>query len=171
MPFPTADSEQTSQPEEGRMYPESLKIEKKLKEVTLWVHPEGMVVGSVFVRLQSPDSAAEEDPAEVLNAPEAFLVMRREPEGEIRFYNKNSIVRVEYQADEKRTFPELEPLGCTLRMMDGSNVQGMIRKPLPPDRARLLDYLNRDEERFIKVDTPEGRVYLVNKPYVVCAFP
>ena len=153
------------------MYPESLKIEKKLKEVTLWVHPEGMVVGSVFVRLQSPDSAAEEDPAEVLNAPEAFLVMRREPEGEIRFYNKNSIVRVEYQADDQNTFPELEPLACTLRMMDGSHVQGVIRKPLPPDRARLLDYLNRDEERFVKVDTPEGRVYLVNKPYVVCAFP
>jgi len=153
------------------MYPQSLKIEKKLREVTLWVHPEGLVVGSVFVRLQSPDSSIEEDPAEVLNAPEDFLVLRRDPEREIRFYNKNSIVRVEYDAEEQITFPDVKPLDCTLRMMDGSHIQGSIRKPLPPDRARLLDYLNRDEERFVKVDTPEGRVYLVNKPYIVCAFP
>jgi hypothetical protein len=42
---------------------------------------------------------------------------------------------------------------------------------LPPDRARLLDYLNLMEERFVKVDTDDGRVCLVNKPYIVCAFP
>ena len=153
------------------MYPESLKIEKKLREVTLWVHPEGMVIGSVFVRMQSSDSSAEEDPAEVLNAAEQFLVMRREPDGEIRFYNKNSIVRVEYEVEEQRVFPDITPLECTLRMMDGSHIQGTIWKPLPPDRARLLDYLNRDTERFVKVDTPDGRVHLVNKPYIVCAFP
>ncbi len=153
------------------MYPDSLKIEKKLKEVTLWIHPEGVVLGQLFVRPQSPESATEENPAEVLNGPAPFIVLRRDPPEPIRFYNKNSIVRVEYDVDEAVSCPVAQPLECTLRMMDGSHIQGVIRKPMPPDRARLLDYLNLTEERFVKVDTPEQRVYLVNKTYIVCALP
>lgn len=153
------------------MYPDALKIEKKLKEVTLWIHPEGVVLGQLFVRPQSPDSATEEDPAEVLNTPAPFIVLRREPPESIRFYNKNSIVRVEYDVDDAVPCPVVQPLECTLRMMDGSHIQGVIRRPMPPDRARLLDYLNLTEERFVKVDTPERRVYLVNKSYIVCALP
>ncbi len=152
------------------MYPESLKIEKRLKEVTLWIHPEGKVLGHLFVRPQSPDSAGEEEPADVLNGPEPFVVLQREAEG-IRFYGKNSIVRVEYEVEDSIAFPDLEPLHCTLRMMDGFHIQGMIRRPLPPDRARLIDYLNLTNERFVKVDSSDGRVYLINKPYIVCALP
>jgi len=148
-----------------------LKVPKKLKEVTLWVHPEGVVLGHLFVRLQSSESAGEEEPAEVLNGPEPFVVLRREPSGEIRFYNKNSIVRVEHETDNPPTFAVQDPLECTLRMMDGSHVEGTIRRPLRPDRARLLDYLNLTEERFVKVDSTDDRVYLVNKAYIVCAFP
>ena len=153
------------------MYPSSLKIEKRLKEVTLWVHPEGIVLGQLFVRLYSPDSDAEEEPAEVLNGPTPFLVLRREPPESIRFYNKNAIVRVEYDQATADPFPDVEPLECNLRMMDGSHVQGLIKKPMPPDRARLLDYLNRTDERFVKVDSAAGRIYLVNKAYIVCAVP
>lgn len=153
------------------MYPDSLKIEKKLKEVTLWIHPEGVVLGQLFVRTQSAESAEEEQPIEVLNGPEPFVVLRREEPNSICFYNKNSIVRVEYDFEDGSCIPDINPLECTLRMMDGSHIQGVIRRPLRPDRARLLDYLNLTEERFVKVESPDGRVYLVNKPYIVCALP
>lgn len=153
------------------MYPESLKIEKKLKEVTLWVHPEGKVVGYLYVRPQSPDSAYEEEPSEILNGSEPFIVLQREaPEG-IRFYNKNSIVRVDYSRPEGSVFLDVEPIPCTLQLMDGSHIEGTIRRPLPADRARLLDYLNLTDERFVRVDADQGQVFLVNKPYIMCALP
>lgn len=153
------------------MYPDSLKIEKKLKEVTLWIHPEGVVLGQLFVRTQSAEYAAEEEPIEVLNGPEPFVVLRREEPESIRFYNKNSIVRVEYEREDDTALPDVHPLECTLLMMDGSHIEGVIRRPLRPDRARLLDYLNLTEERFVKVESPDARIHLVNKPYIVCALP
>ena len=153
------------------MYPSTLKIEKKLKEVKLWVHPDGAVVGHLFVRTQSTMTATEEDPAEILNLPEPFVVLRRQMPEEIRFYNKSSIVRVEYEGPPPLQMPDIQPMDCTLQMMDGSRIQGTIRRPLPADRARLIDYLNLSEERFVKVEAEDGLVYLVNKPYIVCAMP
>lgn len=155
------------------MFPDSLKIPKRLKQVTLWVHPEGRVVGYLFLRPQSVNMAGEEEPLEVLNHSDPFLVLKREDPDELRFYHKASVIWVEY--DEDRTmpfppalFPNVEPLSCVLHMMDGSLIEGSIRKPLPPDRARLFDYLNLKDERFVKVYCEDGGVYLVNKSYIVC---
>jgi len=38
----------------------SLKIPKKPMPVTLWVHPEGRVVGSIFLHLPGPDASGAE---------------------------------------------------------------------------------------------------------------
>ena len=51
-------------------------------------------------------------------------------------------------------------------MMDGSLINGKIIESLPPDRARLLDYLNKEEQNFIKVHVDGGLTYLINKSYV-----
>jgi hypothetical protein len=156
------------------MYRDILKIPKTLKQVTMWVHPEGQVVGSVFVRTQSTVMAREEEPAEVLNQADPFLILqlgKSEHQEVVRFYNKASIVRLEYR-DEKRTEPaEMASLRCTLWLMDGSTVAGEIRKPLPPDRARLFDYLNLTEERFVKMELGDSNVCLVNKSYIVSVTP
>ena len=79
---------------------EALKIPKKLKQVTLWVHPLGRVVGSLFLHLQSNQSSGEEKPLEVLNHPDRFLVVKCDDYADIRFYNKRSIVRVQYSDPE-----------------------------------------------------------------------
>ena len=39
------------------MSSDDLKVPKLKQKVTLWVHPEGQVVGSLFVREHSPDHA------------------------------------------------------------------------------------------------------------------
>jgi hypothetical protein len=150
------------------MFPESLKIPKKLKQVTLWVHPEGRVVGFLFLRPQSLNIAGEEEPLEVLNQPEPFLVLKRQSPDELRFYNKSSIIWVEYVEGAKLQFPEVEPLRCKLHLMDGSFIEGSSRKDLPPDHARLLDFLNLAHEHFVKVYADDGNVYLVNKSYIIC---
>jgi hypothetical protein len=148
-----------------------LKIPKKLKQVTLWVHPEGRVVGSLFLRPQSANTPGEEEPLEVLNTSEPFLVLKRDQPDELRFYNKSSVVRVEYDEDKALSLPNVEPLPCTLHLMDGSLLSGTIRKALPPDRSRLFDYLNLHGEQFVKIYYEDGSVCVVNKSYIACVTP
>ncbi len=151
------------------MSEQRLKIPKNLREVTLWVHPEGRVIGSLFLRQQSIHHAGEEEPREVLNQEEPFLVLKRDAPDELRFYNRASIVRVEYMdtpPDDGGT-NGFVTLPCELHMMDGSYIKGNIMERLPSESARLFDYLNRKEERFIRVFQEGNLVCLVNKAYVI----
>jgi len=146
---------------------EALKIPKRQKLVTLWVHPEGRVIGSMYLYEQSEYHSGEEQPVEVLNNEAPFLVLQREDLDEARFYNKRSIVRVEFQAEEPADSQDLTTLRCRLHMMDGSMFEGEIREFLDPQHRRLYDYINQTGERFIKLHVDDGRTYLVNKAYIV----
>ncbi|MGA7802143.1 MAG: hypothetical protein WCC36_15165 [Gammaproteobacteria bacterium] len=144
-----------------------LRIPKHPSPVTLWVHPEGQVHGSIFVREQSVNHAGPETPLEVLNQADPFLVVQRESPEELRFYNRSAIVRVDYLEQDPFELPGAVSLPCEVHMMDGSLVRGTIREPLAADRARLFDYLNRSEERFLSVHVADSGVCLVNKSYVI----
>ncbi len=142
-----------------------LKIAKALREVQMWVHPEGLVNGAIYVTI-GEDNETREDPKYVLNDASPFLVLKRnKPEG-LRFYNRSSIVRVEYEEqkplDEKHTV-----LPCRFTMMDGSVLIGEIVEVLPSDHARLYDFLNRADTRFIRLFTDSQRVCMVNKSYII----
>lgn len=143
-----------------------LKVPKNLKKITLWVHPEGRVIGSLFTRKQSPLHAGEEDACESLNQDETFLVLKRDEPEEIRFYNKSSIIRMEYKDEEASSSSDASPLFCKLHMMDGAIINGEIKESLPPDQTRLYDYLNKKDERFIKVHINKDTIYLINKSYI-----
>jgi hypothetical protein len=147
---------------------QQLKIPKKEKQVTLWIHPEGRVIGSLFLSLQNKYYSGEEEPIEALNKDEPFLVLKREDAEDLRFYNKASIVCVEYYEESKPSSEGMESLHCRLNLMDGSMIEGTVRKTLPPDHSRLYDYLNMDGERFSEISTEGGIVCLVNKSYIVC---
>ena len=141
----------------------SLKVSKLKRKVSLWVHPEGQVIGSLFVRQQSPHHSGEEFPLEVLNEEVAFIVLVKDKPEQLRFYNRNSIIRVEYTEESSS---DASPMPCQLNMMDGSIIEGTIRENLPPDHSRLFDYLNKENERFIKLFTSANEVCLINKSYI-----
>ncbi len=143
-----------------------LKVSKKLCSVTLWVHPEGRVVGSLFLREQSPDYGGTEQPLEALNRCQSFLVFKVDDPDELRFYNIKSVIRVEYGSTDSDSTTGVDPMHCHLHMMDGSLIHGTIFESLPPEHARLLDYLNRGEENFIKVHVEGDLIYLINKSYI-----
>lgn len=145
---------------------DNLFVPKQLSQVTLWVHPEGIVEGALFLSIEH-DPARPEDPLVVLNNPSPFIVVRREDPDDLRFYNKSSIVRVHYRANEPET-NALPRLRCTLHMMDGSLLRGQIHRDLPPERSRFYDFLNLEDERFAKLHLGEDQVCLVNKSYIVC---
>lgn len=144
-----------------------LKVPKKLRAVTLWVHPEGRVSGAFFLREHSPNQAGSETPLEMLNQGQSFLVFKRDYPDELVFYNLKSVIRVEYDADDTDEVSGITEIQCHLQMMDGSYIQGVIRETLAADRARLLDYLNRAGEGFIKIHLDTGLVYLINKSYII----
>jgi hypothetical protein len=148
-----------------------LKIPKRLAQVVLQVHPEGRVVGFLFVSPQSTHYPAGETPLDLFNAATPFVVLRRTAPDELRFYNKNAIIRVECEADTPTEIKEIEPLYCRLQMMDGTLICGNIRRHLHPDYARLSDYLNLCDERFIEIFTDDGKQWLVNKSYIVYVTP
>ncbi len=143
-----------------------LKIPKTRKQVKLWVHPEGLVIGSLFVREHSIHHAGNEEPHEVLNQDVPFIVLYREEPSELRFYNRKSIIRVEYEQSDSSSNPGLQIMPCRLTMMDGSVLEGEIREALPPEHSRLFDYLNQDNTRFIKMYMDDNQIFLVNKSYI-----
>lgn len=149
-------------------YNELLKVPKTLKQVTLWVHPEGRVIGSLFLRQHSVNHAGPEQPLEALNRAEHFIVVKPDVSDELRFYNRKSIIRVEYGGKDKQIPTTINPLPCRLHMMDGSLLSGSIQEPLHPNKARLLDYLNKPDENFIKMHA-DGITLLINKSYIIHA--
>ncbi|MGD8568567.1 MAG: hypothetical protein PVJ39_10795 [Gammaproteobacteria bacterium] len=151
------------------MESELLKVPKVPRSVTFWVHPEGRVTGSIFLRKQSMHHAGEETPLEALNHPEPFIVLRRQDPDQLRFYNRKSLIRVEYEGKDYDVATAIKPLSCQLFMMDGSVISGNIQEPLHPNRARLLDYLNKTEDQFIKLHVDRNTV-LVNKSYIIHVF-
>jgi hypothetical protein len=147
---------------------DSLKIPKIKRQVSLWVHPEGQVIGSLFLRAQSVNHARVEEPIEVLNKDKAFIVLDREEAGQVRFYNRNAIIRVEYEEEPSpATGAEQKIISCQLTMMDGALFNGEIRETLAPNRARLFDYLNHEKARFIKLYIDDNQICLVNKSYII----
>ncbi|HEC28765.1 MAG TPA: hypothetical protein ENI65_04160 [Gammaproteobacteria bacterium] len=144
------------------------KIPKKERPVTLWVHPEGRVLGSIFIREQSLHHIGEETPVELLNQIKPFLVIHRDDLNEYRFYNKSSIVRLEIENPAENNAEE-DSIECELYMMDGSLISGSIRGAFPPDRTRLYDHLNKEGDQFIPLHQDDNRVLLMNKKYIIYA--
>lgn len=143
-----------------------LKINKLLKEVTLWVHPEGPVSGSLFLEPDDSHKTAEA-PEDVLNQEAPFVVLKSNLDDSVRFYNRASIIRANYPDSTHKSDPANQQFQCKLLMMDGSMIDGHINENLQPDYARLYDYLNTSQQRFIKIDTGDEETCLVNKSYII----
>ena len=143
----------------------TLKINKALRQVSMWVHPEGLVNGSIFVAV-GDDAAVQENPCAVLNKDTPFLVLRTDKADDVRFYNRNAIVRAEFDS-EKPEDDKLTRVDCQVTLMDGSVINGEIIEELPMENARLYDYLNQTKERFIRLFTHDTEVCMVNKSYVI----
>ena len=144
------------------------RIPKTQKQVSLWVHPEGLVICSLYLREESKEYPGGEEPLEVLNQNMPFVVVRLDKPDQLRFYNQSSIIRVEYELDssESKISTGHPDIGCCLHMMDGSIIDGTIRETLPADRARLFDYLNKDKDRFLRIYTSDTEICLINKTYI-----
>ncbi len=144
------------------------KVPKALHDVTMWVHPEGRVSGSLFVHLKSRRFEGPQRPLEVLNNGRRFLVLQHQSPDELRFYNRSAIVRVEYVEEVPHDASGMVAQRCQVHLMDDCLIEGTMMKSLPPDRSRLFDFLNLEDEPFMTIYGEDGNVCMVNKSYIVC---
>jgi len=141
----------------------ALTLPTKQKRVQLWIHPSGPVVGSLFIHHN--DNGQDEAVLDILNHDEPFIVFQVDTPNEIRFYNRQSIVRIEY-TDKDLIAESAQTLFCTIHMMDGALIEGTIKEALPPEHARLYDYLNKQDNRFLKIYVDDDEICLINKSYI-----
>ena len=72
------------------------------------MHPEGRVIGSIFLSRQNKNYTGSEEPIDALNRKDAFIVLKSEEHEGPKFYNKCAIIRAEYDG-EKRVAWHAEP--------------------------------------------------------------
>lgn len=155
------------------MSSDSLIVAKVLKPVRLWIHPEGPVLASLFLRNQTADEQPSQRPIELLNEPAPFLVCRcgEGDQSQTRFYSKNAITRIDYDdANESRGAGRVK-INAEFQLMDGAVFCGAIREDLPADRQRLLDYMNVHTDRFVRVFLEDSGMTLINKAYIMRVIP
>lgn len=141
----------------------TLKLPIKHKNVQLWIHPSGPVIGSLFIHHN--DKGEDQAVLDILNQIEPFIVFKVDTPDEIRFYNRQSIIRIEYN-DKDAIDDSAQTLYCIIHMMDGTLIEGTIKEALPPENARLYDYLNKQDNRFLKIYVTDDEVCLINKSYI-----
>lgn len=148
---------------------DSYRIHKTEKPATLWVHPEGRIMARFFLHLNNERDSGHEEPIEVVNNPDPFIVVQCDMPDELRFYGKRAIVRVEHERLSTEESSDITVIPCELLMMDGTALTGSIREFLVPEHRRLFDYLNHRGEQFLRMYLDSQTVCLVNKTYIVRA--
>lgn len=143
------------------------KVPKQPLAVTLWVHPEGRVLGDLFVREQGLHHAGLETIDELMNQSQPFVVVYRDDLDEFRFYNKSSIVRVEYDSPTDKLNDGGDSLDSECHMMDGSVITGIIKGDFPADQRRLYDHMNNEDFQFIPLRQDHSGLCLINKNYII----
>ena len=120
------------------------------------------VDGELYVQASGRYHGACEDAPEVLNAAEAYFPLALRT-GETVLVSKENVRTV---AVARRDVHEDEALGISTRveisLRDGERLSGSFIIEPVAGRSRILDYLNRRQERFIMLFGRES-VLLINR--------
>ncbi len=144
---------------------------------TLRVRVEVLVAGGGtldgFLHLQPLASfhSGPESPEDALNRKEQFLPITSD--NRTIFVAKNQVlavtIRTVLQTSDVDRVEAARTLGMQVELSDGTGFVGAVTSELPPDRARVLDYLNHAEGFFCLVDQDAMR--FVNRFHVRLVTP
>ena len=141
----------------------SYRIEKVRCPVTVVFAGGGAVSGEIFLNPTSRFRAEPQEPAEFMNEDEEYFALAS-PEQPPLLVAKSNVESVEVPGEPYEGSDGVAPhaVDVELRLSSGAILAGAILIDTPPTRARLLDFLNSQRERFLRVDQPT-RVILVNR--------
>jgi len=104
-----------------------------------------VIQGDIHLQPLAQNHSGPEDPFDFLNRSEGFFAVTLEGEQPV-FVAKNQAVAVSLTAEAAQLDPErwsaARRLELEIELVDGSTFEGVVMFELPPDRPRLLDFLN-----------------------------
>jgi hypothetical protein len=147
------------------------RIEKLRLALSLRLLGGEVIDGHVFLQ-PATYGGGRESAMHLLNAPEPFLPIDQEGRG-ILLVSKDRLLEAwgEAMGDEdelrlataRAVHVELQLPGCTMQA-------GTILLEVPADRPRVLDFLNDNQQRFIRLNTGAGAL-AINSRLIESARP
>jgi len=150
-----------------------LRVPKRRAEVEV-VLPGGAIRRvAVFLSEFASHHQGGERLSDLLNGDQAFFPALDGESGEMTFLNRGGIAVARVAAEHERdpatelTLPSEHEVEITL--VDGGRLCGLLSFVLPPERSRLIDFLNDAPPFFALLEAEH--VALVNKRYVARVAP
>jgi len=132
------------------------RIEKVRRRVTIALDGGETLEGDVFLQPAARYRHGPQDPAELFNEPEPFLPLATPGDRSI-LIAKAQVRSVQFQDEDADTdLGGVAEAEVEVTFTDGTSTSGALRLETRADRPRLLDFLNDDHQRFLRLRLPSG---------------
>ena len=145
------------------------RIEKSRCPVVVTTHSGETIAGEMFLQPFGRHDGGTERPLDILNAAEPFFPLAVSDD-ETVLVAKEQVVEVSVGigpdacgGDDDESYGHATVI--EVRLINGATHSGSIFLQLPSERPRLLDFLNRDTQRFITLHGTE-RQLLINRQVI-----
>ncbi len=142
---------------------DSYRIEKQRLAVTLTLVGGGCLCGHIFVQPAPYGLPGGDDPLRIFNGTESFFPLQADG-GDVLLVAKDRVAEVcgpLRPADDELRSQSARRIHLEIRLMGGAVRSGFVLVELPSERARLLDFLNQHDQRFLTLHDGTG-VRLLN---------
>jgi hypothetical protein len=149
-----------------------LHIEKFRYPVVVTMIGGERIVGDMFVQSIAPFRTGSEEPPDILNDADGWFPLAAE-DGDTLLIAKEHVAEVEAmlpERDDEELLAGARPAVVEVTLANGTIRGGSILLHLHTDRSRLLDFLNRYDERFLTLQSTEG-VRLINRRLIASVRP
>lgn len=140
------------------------RIEKIRCPVVVRTHSGETITGEIFLQPFVRPGGENERPQDILNGEDPFFPVAL-ADGDTLLIAKEQVLELSTprgEDDDGDAGALGRPIVIEVRLVSGDKHAGAIFLDMPSDRPRLLDFLNRDDERFLTLHGTERR-FLINR--------
>lgn len=144
-----------------------LRIEKGRTAVVITMTGSGSISGEMFVQANSRHRSGPEHPEDILNDEEPFFPMVLDS-GETLLVAKDQVLEAGMEDTLISGLLEsgaVRPAAVEITLAGGAVRTGTLFLEVRADRPRLLDFLNKFNQRFFLLHSSEG-VRLINRHFI-----
>lgn len=145
----------------------SYRIPKDRFPVALRLAGGTRLVGAMFIQGISRTRSGREEPTDIMNEADPFFPFVSEQD-ETFLIAKDRVSEVELLApmdDDSERHAGARLVDIEMSLVGGESRRGSMLLETPSDRPRLLDFLNRTQERFVLLHNRDG-VRLINRSLI-----
>jgi hypothetical protein len=147
-------------------------VSTRRARVDLMLTARRTITGDVHLQPLAERHSGPETAVDLLNRPEAFFAVTLEGEQPL-FLAKSQVLYLKLAADQATEDPDrvsaARRIELEVELSDGSLLEGLVMFELPPDRPRVLDFLNL-APAFFAFSSEDG-VRIINREHVRAVSP